>query len=522
MLAFTTEIPTAEAFLALTPRQVAGLVLALMNAASDERSHPKNLRLAAEGQYGGPHARKAGDLVAEAVELLFAERFIVRDYRDTVDSDWFMLTAKGKAITDRKQMDEPATLLDSGKPLVFVSCGQYTDDEKAIGAKICEIIRTHTDYEPYFAETVRSFDGLSNSILAALEKMSAMVVIMHKRGEVKTPHGAHQRGSVWIEQEIAIAASMQHAGKDLLVAAYIEDGIKREGLRDLLHLNPMTFTNPDEIVRDFENLVTSGRFTLKGLTSAVSAVAPGSSDSAPDPYETQISETLNHAFGQGGLLVLNYICSFSIAIQPTTYVANRVPDEQIRDFVNRARLDSQATFPLADPWSGVNLSDGFAVTAYPNSDGPRQYREYYRFRYNGLFVATEVSPDDIKEDRQYRETDRYIGFTTLVGTLTRMGAFAAALTRLLDTETKATLFVYGLANHRIVDDTVEHALTVGEVKAAHEDRVTDEFAGDPATFAREHWQWSRRVATLCLHLLNYPATNATIEKLVERYQRQVG
>lgn len=144
--------------------------------------------------------------MAEAIELMFAERFIVRDYRDTINNDWFILTPKGKAITDAKQMEEPATLLDSGRPLVFVSCGQYTDEEKAVGSRVCEIIRLHTDYEPYFAEAQRSFEGLSNSILAALERMSGMVVIMHKRGEVKTPHGTHHRASVWIEQEIAITS----------------------------------------------------------------------------------------------------------------------------------------------------------------------------------------------------------------------------------------------------------------------------------------------------------------------------
>jgi hypothetical protein len=521
MRRITTIIPTASSFLALSPRRIAGTVLALMNAASDRRSHPRTLRLDAEEQYSGPSAQDVGDLMAEAIDLMFAERFIVRDYRDAVDTDWFILTPKGIAITDPKQMDEPATLLDSGRPLVFVSCGQYTDEEKAIGSRVCDIIRLHTEYEPYFAEAQRSFEGLSNSILAALERMSGMVVIMHRRGEVKTPNGVHQRASVWVEQEIAIAASLRHSGRAIEVAAYIEDGIKREGLRDLLHMNPMTFTSSDQIARDFESLVTTGGFKLKTYTAAVTSSPPVTIEPAPDPFESEISETLNHAYGQSGLLVLSYICSMSIAIQPTSFVAERVPDERMRSLIDDAKRVSGVAFPIGATSSAANLNDGFEVTTYPGADGPRQYREYYRFRHDGLFVATEVSPDDIKEDRQYRESDRYIGFTTLVGTLTRMGMFASALVRLMGTEMKATFFVYGLANHRVIDDTADRGLAMGNVLPAHEDRVVVEFTGEPPRFEKENQLWSARVITHCLRLLNFPATNAVIEATVRRYQQRV-
>lgn len=514
-------MPTAADFLALSPRRIAGAVLSLMNATSDRRTHPRTLRSDAERQYAGCSSEQVGDLMAEAVELLFAERFIVRDYRDTVDNDWFILSRKGKAITDPKQMEEPATLLDSGRPLVFVSCGQYSDEEKAIGSKVCDIIRRHTDYEPYFAEAQRSFAGLSNNILAALERMSGMVIVMHKRGEVRTPHGSHYRGSVWVEQEIAIAAALQHSGREIEVAAYIEDGIKREGLRDLLHLNPMTFTNSDQIARDFSELITKGGFKLKSYTTAVSASPPGTPETTPDPFENEISETLNHAYGQGGLLVFSYICSMSIAIQPTSFVMNRVPDERMRSMIDEARKASGLRFPIGETSRGANLNDGFEVTTYPRADGPEQYREYYRFRHNGLFVATVVSPDDIKEDRQYRESDRYVGFATLVGTLTRMGSFAAELTRLMRTETKATLFVYGLANHRIADDTPGRELTIGDNQVAHEDRVVDEFIAEPLKFEKENRDWSARVITRCLRLLNFPATTNVIESTVRRYQQQV-
>lgn len=273
----------------------------------------------------------------------------------------------------------------------------------------------------------------------------------------------------------------------------------------------MAFTKSEEIERDFEALISNGRLTLKAYTAAVSASPPSTPELVEDPFEGKISETLNHAYGQSGLMVLSYVCSMSIAVHPTTYVRDRIADDQMRGLVDSAKHASGMAFPIGATSSAANLNDGFEVTTYTEADGLSEYREYYRFRHNGLFVATQVSPDDIKEDRQYRESDRYIGFTTLVGILTRMGGFAAALTRLLRTEMKATLFVYGLANHRIVDDTAERALTIGDVPVAHEDRVVDEFVGGPASFEQDNRLWSARVITRCLRLLNYPATSEIID-----------
>lgn len=513
----TTVAPTAAAFMRLGPRGVAGLVLTLMNAASEQRNHPRNLRLAAEAQYPGQSARAAGDLMAEAVELLFGERFIARDYRDNSDNDWFRLTEKGAAVISLGDIDSPALLMDSGRPLVFVSCGQCTDEEKAIAAKVCELIREHTEYEPYFAQNQQSFEGLSHSILAALERMSGMVVIMHKRGKVSTPSGAHHRASVWIEQEIAIAAMIQHRGKPLIVAAYIEDGIHREGLRDLLHLNPVTFRKSSEIIAHFERLVREKRFPLQPYTTPVSASSPMAK---AVPSEAEVLETLDDAYEN--LMVFSFVCSMSVAVQPTTLVSDRIPDSRMRQLIEDARHQSGGGFPLGPTGAAANLNDGFEVTIYPNADGPRQYREYYRFRHNGLFVATQVSPDDIREDRQYRESDRYIGFTTLVGTLTRMASFAAAMTKLLNTETKTTVFVSGLAHHRLIDDTVAKTLPpLDQAKPAHESRVVEEFVANPSPSLAQHRDWAARVIARCLRLLNYPATEEYIENTVKSFQRQV-
>jgi len=84
---------------------------------------------------------------------------------------------------------------------------------------------------------------------------------MHHRGDVHTPNGRHVRGSVWIEQEIAIAAFVAAIqDKDIPVILYVQKGIRREGVRDFLILNTVEFEEDSEVVTDFESRLRGGRF----------------------------------------------------------------------------------------------------------------------------------------------------------------------------------------------------------------------------------------------------------------------
>jgi hypothetical protein len=507
-------------FLDLTSRKVAGIVLELSNADSDERSHPRNLRLAAERAYPGPLANKAGDLMADAVEMLFREQYIKRDYADVVDHDWFKFTPKGKSITQREQIEEPAALLSTDRPLVFISCGQYSDSEKAVGKRIVELINEHTDYIAYFAETQRSFEALSNSILAALQKMSGMVVIMHRRGEVTTPHKHFQRGSVWIEQEIAIAASLKHAGHNIEVIAYIQDGIEREGLRDLLHLNPVIFRNDDEIATDFERLLKSGEFRLeKSQPQALPENLPPAE--VTNPFLAEANKSLNHAAGQGGLMIPSFICSMSLVVHPSTYRPNRFTDDEIRGVVDIAKGSAGKGFPFQGPEHAVNLVGGFQVTTVFPWNGHAERREYYRFLEDGLFTLTRVSENDIGQDHQFLNGDWFIGFGLLVTTLTQMSRFAAALSKIYANDTTATFRVNGLANHRLADDGAERLLMLGNISPSHVDRIEATFTGSPEQFEAERDEWAADTAVKCLRVLNYSATTPVAKRTVREYQKKL-
>jgi len=138
---------------------------------------------------------------------------------------------------------------------------QRTQEEKRLGEAICQTIRDHGTFDCFFAETQQNLKGLHENILDALARSDGFITVMHRRGNVSygpENHEPSDRASVWIEQEIAIAAYIQQTAKnDLLTAAYIEEGVGLEGLRTLLHLNPMPFTSNDEVIPDLKARLNS-------------------------------------------------------------------------------------------------------------------------------------------------------------------------------------------------------------------------------------------------------------------------
>jgi hypothetical protein len=137
------------------------------------------------------------------------------------------------------------------KPLIFISCGQYTREEAELGTAIARFIAKETPYAPYFAEEQNTLDGLVTNILGALDRAVGLIAVMHKRGTVTFPGGTLERGSVWVEQEIAIAAFVQHVLKrNIEVALYVQTGIALEGIRQQLRLKAVQFNTAEEVLAD--------------------------------------------------------------------------------------------------------------------------------------------------------------------------------------------------------------------------------------------------------------------------------
>jgi hypothetical protein len=148
------------------------------------------------------------------------------------------------------------------KPIIFVSCGQRTKEEKNLGMKVCKLVEAIvTTCKAYFAENQNSLQGLTTNILDALDKSVGLIVIMHPRGEITFLDGGKQtRGSVWIEQEIAISAFMtQVLGRNLPVAGYVHSKIAREGMREHVLLNAKSFSTSQDVLKHLRDVLRKWR-----------------------------------------------------------------------------------------------------------------------------------------------------------------------------------------------------------------------------------------------------------------------
>jgi hypothetical protein len=133
---------------------------------------------------------------------------------------------------------------------VFISCGQQTPAEIALGKRMAQLVAENTGLEGYFAEYQQSLEGVTGNIFNAIRSSAAFIAVMHRRDAL--PKGEF-RGSVWIEQEIAIAAFLaQSLGAAPPARVYIQHGIRREGVRGFILLNPREFETDEEILRDLE------------------------------------------------------------------------------------------------------------------------------------------------------------------------------------------------------------------------------------------------------------------------------
>jgi hypothetical protein len=162
--------------------------------------------------------------------------------------------------------------------IIFISCGQYTATEKRLGKQMSEMVRDLTDCEPFFAEDVHDLNGLDANILSALHDCVGFITVMHPRGEIKRPDGSKfVRGSVWIEQEIAIATYIQRTEKRTLpVIAFKHSSVGREGIRDFLHVNPIDFTDESEILTQLPKyLLTWKSLKPSGIELQLSSQAVG-------------------------------------------------------------------------------------------------------------------------------------------------------------------------------------------------------------------------------------------------------
>jgi hypothetical protein len=181
---------------------------------------------------------------------------------------------------------------------IFISCGQYTDAERRLGKQIAEMARTLTDLEPFFAEEVQDLNGLDANILGALRNCVAFITVLHPRGEIRRPDGSVLvRASVWIEQEIAVATYIQRVeNHSLPIIVFKHKLVGREGIRDLLHLNPIEFTDESEVLAELpKRLVSWKSLKPSGVELQLTSRANPPQDAHPiRTLETTLVNETNH------------------------------------------------------------------------------------------------------------------------------------------------------------------------------------------------------------------------------------
>lgn len=140
--------------------------------------------------------------------------------------------------------------------LIFVSCGQLTEEERTLGRRIKAAIDAADGYEGYFADAVQDLTGLADHILDALRRSTGAVVVLHPRGHVVTDQGQDWgvRSSVWINQELALLAYRQFfEGIKIPILAFKHDSVSLEGAMTAFIINPKPLGSDEAVVSEVHN-----------------------------------------------------------------------------------------------------------------------------------------------------------------------------------------------------------------------------------------------------------------------------
>jgi len=147
--------------------------------------------------------------------------------------------------------------------LVFVSCGQRTCGEKSLGRRIKAVIDATPGYEAYYAEAVQDLSGLSDHVFDALRRCSCAVIVLHDRGRVRFDDGSEAvRGSVWINQEIAILAYRQFfETRRIPILAFKEPSVSLEGAMSAFILNPRLMHDEHYLLSELKDWLQESALT---------------------------------------------------------------------------------------------------------------------------------------------------------------------------------------------------------------------------------------------------------------------
>jgi len=152
--------------------------------------------------------------------------------------------------------------------MIFVSCGQQTQEEIALGRELAATIEARR-MVPFFAQDVHSPADLNGEIFRAIQKCDGFLAVLHRRGEVNyRDFPPVQRSSVWIQQEIAVLSYRMFLQDHAVpVRVYSERGIRLEGIMQAAIINPIEFDTTDEVLRSIDAWLTGHEFDEHPVTA---------------------------------------------------------------------------------------------------------------------------------------------------------------------------------------------------------------------------------------------------------------
>jgi hypothetical protein len=150
------------------------------------------------------------------------------------------------------------------KSLIFISCGQQTEEERSLGLQAKKVVDATPDFEAYFAQSVQSLDSLRDNIFEALSECSGAIIFIHNRGKALNLSGAEwgNRSSVWVNQEIAILAYRHYREtQNLPILAFKDERVKLEGAMTVFIVNPLPITEIKEMLEQIQTWLKENTFS---------------------------------------------------------------------------------------------------------------------------------------------------------------------------------------------------------------------------------------------------------------------
>jgi len=120
---------------------------------------------------------------------------------------------------------------------VFISCGQREDLGEVEVADRLAAALAKAGFEPYVATKQQTLRGLKENIFERLAESEYFLFVDFRREQIAETEPALYRGSVFSQQELAVAAHL-----DIEVIAFQEEGVKLlEGILAFMQANCIRF-----------------------------------------------------------------------------------------------------------------------------------------------------------------------------------------------------------------------------------------------------------------------------------------